>query len=179
MCLADLAPFYQAVGATTLYTIGLFGYLYEYLPAPLVLPGFVYASAIATMAITSICSPLQPSSKAGNLAATWSKLSGVVGALIFVVSDSVLAVNKARQTRTVERGAAAANSVEPTLLTSPAPLAQFAFPLPGGKDIVMATYYAGQIGITLSAWGAKEVVRDVPVPMPAGVAKEKRAKKAD
>ena len=228
MRLTDLPQYYHAIGAISLYAIGLFGYLYAFLPMPLVGPVFIYASVIATMAITSICRPLPSGSKGTSLATTWSKYSGIAGALIFVVSDSVLAVNKVRQ-RHLRTGAAVGPAgvtiatedvasggtcvvawsamevrqhvgTQPALsVDSPTPgshadttrpsrescraSSQFAFPVAAGKDIVMATYYAGQIGITLSAWGAKEVVRDAtqPAPAPAGAAKDKgkRAKKAD
>lgn len=52
---------------------------------------------------------------------TWTKLSACIGAVLFVVSDMTIAVNK------------------------------FCFPVPCSRTIIMATYYAAQMLISLSA----------------------------
>lgn len=116
---SDILPL--AIGSMAAYALGMFLFLMPHLPAALLGPVAVYAAVIAAMAVCALSRPAPTTSHKGR----WSKMSGVVGALTFVVSDSVLAVNK------------------------------FAFPVPAGKDIVMVTYYLGQIGITLSIWGTR------------------------
>jgi len=134
MQLADLKP--AAAIPILLYALGLFSYLYSHLPTVLVGPVLIYALVIGGMAITAVSRPVS-AELWRDATVRFSWLSGAFGALTFVASDSVLAVNK------------------------------FAFKVPAGKDIVMATYYIGQLGIALSVWGAREVKREPKAAKPA------------
>ena len=66
------------------YAIGIFFYLQPTLPSELFAPVFVYAAVIATMATLALSRPLPDPPTSFNL--RFSKLSGVVGALVFIVS---------------------------------------------------------------------------------------------
>lgn len=57
---------------------------------------------------------------------TWTKLSACIGSVLFMVSDLTIAVNK------------------------------FCFPVPYSRVIIMATYYAAQMLIALSAVESKD-----------------------
>eukprot|EP00327_Prymnesium_parvum_P007473 CAMPEP_0182814940 /NCGR_PEP_ID=MMETSP0006_2-20121128/10125_1 /TAXON_ID=97485 /ORGANISM="Prymnesium parvum, Strain Texoma1" /LENGTH=262 /DNA_ID=CAMNT_0024941105 /DNA_START=3 /DNA_END=791 /DNA_ORIENTATION=- len=117
-----------AAAPVVAYALGLSAYLSAYLPALLVGPVLLYAAVIAAMALSSLCRALA----LPDFASRCSYYSGVAGALVFVVSDSVLAVNK------------------------------FAFAVPAAHGVVMATYYLGQLLITLSVWGARAPVGSAP-----------------
>jgi uncharacterized membrane protein YhhN len=101
-----------AVPAALLYI------LWPTLPADLVGPVVVYAVVIATMALLSMSRP----AGAGSGVSTRSWWLAVIGAAVFVCSDSILAVDK------------------------------FRAPLPLGKLWVMLTYYAAQVLSASSAW---------------------------
>nr|XP_033784814.1 lysoplasmalogenase-like protein TMEM86A isoform X2 [Geotrypetes seraphini] len=94
----------------------LYTFLYSYLSGPFTYLVAVYTALIAFMgwrAIAGIqlCNDLW----------TWTKLSACIGAVLFIVSDLTIAVNK------------------------------FCFPVPCSRAIIMATYYAAQMLIALSA----------------------------
>uniref|UniRef100_A0A8B9QPM4 lysoplasmalogenase n=1 Tax=Anas platyrhynchos TaxID=8839 RepID=A0A8B9QPM4_ANAPL len=78
-----------------------YAFLYSYLSGP-----FTYL-----VAVYILCNDLW----------TWTKLSACIGAMLFMVSDLTIAVNK------------------------------FCFPVPYSRVIIMATYYAAQMLIALSA----------------------------
>lgn len=91
------------------YAAGVFAVLYPHLPPALVAPVAGYALTIAAMATTALGQP------------DGARLAGV-GALSFVVSDTVLAYDR------------------------------FVRPLgPLAKYVIMLTYYGGQLGIAASA----------------------------
>lgn len=100
------------------YVLCVFLVLQPHLPTALLAPVFIYACAIGWMVVLA-CSR-QPAGTHSQ----WSKRSAVCGALIFTVSDTVLALNK------------------------------FVSPIQGAKGIVMATYFLGQAAIAASARGA-------------------------
>ncbi|OXB74136.1 UNVERIFIED_CONTAM: hypothetical protein H355_004473 [Colinus virginianus] len=93
-----------------------YAFLYSYLSGPftylvavyIALIGFMGWRAVAGM---QLCNDLW----------TWTKLSACIGAMLFMVSDLTIAVNK------------------------------FCFPVPYSRVIIMATYYAAQMLIALSA----------------------------
>uniref|UniRef100_A0A8C3STF6 lysoplasmalogenase n=1 Tax=Chelydra serpentina TaxID=8475 RepID=A0A8C3STF6_CHESE len=85
----------------TLVSSFCYTFLYSYLSGP-----FTYL-----VAVYILCNDLW----------TWTKLSACIGAVLFMVSDLTIAVNK------------------------------FCFPVPYSRAIIMATYYAAQMLIALSA----------------------------
>ncbi|XP_050192808.1 lysoplasmalogenase-like protein TMEM86A isoform X1 [Myiozetetes cayanensis] len=93
-----------------------YAFLYSYLSGPftylvavyIALIGFMGWRAVAGM---QLCNDLW----------TWTKLSACIGAMLFMVSDLTIALNK------------------------------FCFPVPYSRFIIMATYYAAQMLIALSA----------------------------
>lgn len=90
--------------------------LYSYLSGPFTYLVGVYTALIAFMgwravAGIQLCNDLW----------TWTKLSACIGAVLFIVSDLTIAVNK------------------------------FCFPVPRSRVIIMVTYYAAQMLIALSA----------------------------
>nr|XP_009933631.1 PREDICTED: lysoplasmalogenase-like protein TMEM86A [Opisthocomus hoazin] len=93
-----------------------YAFLYSYLSGPftylvavyIALIGFMGWRAVAGM---QLCNDLW----------TWTKLSACIGAMLFMVSDLTIALNK------------------------------FCFPVPYSRVIIMATYYAAQMLIALSA----------------------------
>ncbi|MBN3277427.1 TM86A protein, partial [Polyodon spathula] len=90
--------------------------LYSYLSGPFTYLVAVYIALIGFMgwralAGVQLCDDLW----------TWTKLSACLGAMLFMVSDLTIAVNK------------------------------FCFPVPYSRAIIMATYYAAQMLIALSA----------------------------
>lgn len=98
--------------------VSSFGYtfLYSYLSGPFTYLVAVYIALIGfmgwrAMAGVQLCNDLW----------TWTKLSGCIGSVLFMVSDLTIAVNK------------------------------FCFPVPYSRVIIMATYYAAQMLIALSA----------------------------
>lgn len=56
----------------------------------------------------------------------WTKMSACFGAALFYLSDNIIAINK------------------------------FCFPVPGARALIMTTYYAGQMGIAVSAFNLEE-----------------------
>jgi len=74
--------------ALAVYAGSMFLYLRPHLPAELVVPVFLYAVTIGTMAVVSLCRRPPPGPHAG-----WSRWCGAAGALIFVASDSILSIN--------------------------------------------------------------------------------------
>ena len=96
-----------AAGGFFGYGIGVVGVLWGSLPGPLKAPVCVYATAIALMAMTA-WSRRRAAGGSGRVA--------LIGALLFVVSDTVLAVNKFI----------------------------YAKQMPYAKWIIMATYYGAQ-----------------------------------
>ena len=108
-------PYAAAAGGAFLgYGVSVVGILWGHLPSPLKAPVVVYATAIATMGYTAWNR---------RRAAGGSGRAALLGALLFVVSDTVLAVNKF----------------------------MYAKQLPYAKPIIMATYYAAQLYIAQSA----------------------------
>lgn len=97
------------------YYIGIMNVLIPSMEAELVAPVLVYGVAISTMIFLAFLRFLSP--KTCN---DTSKLCSLIGSLVFVVSDSILALNK------------------------------FAFVIPHGHYYVMLTYYFGQTFIAAS-----------------------------
>jgi uncharacterized membrane protein YhhN len=95
------------------FSLGMLRYLWPHVAA-LRVPVTVYVAALATMAWCAIARALSPGAPAGATA-------GAVGAVSFLVSDGVLAVDR------------------------------FARPFAGAYGVVMATYYAAQLLIAASA----------------------------
>lgn len=114
------------------YVGGVVAYLKPGLPADLVAPVAVYATAIGAMVYTAVA--------ASAPALPGAAQAGALGALLFAVSDTVLAVN--------EFG----------------PPGVQAAVRPYAKTAVMVTYYAAQAAIACS------VVWLAPVPTPAAAA---------
>lgn len=56
----------------------------------------------------------------------WTRMSACFGAALFYLSDNIIAINK------------------------------FWFPVPGARALIMTTYYAGQMGIAVSAFNIEE-----------------------
>lgn len=90
--------------------------LYPYLSGPFTYLVAVYVAIIGFMAWRAIAGV-----QLSNDLWTWTKLSACLGAVLFMVSDLTIAVNK------------------------------FCFPVPYSRAIIMATYYAAQMLIALSA----------------------------
>lgn len=86
------------------------------------IPVAVYAAVIAMMAASAMCRKCGDPSSSERFAFSWK--AGTFGAWIFVLSDTLIAVNK------------------------------FLFPLPNAKIFIMITYYTAQLLIALSARGA-------------------------
>ncbi|XP_006133507.3 lysoplasmalogenase TMEM86A isoform X1 [Pelodiscus sinensis] len=100
----------------TLVSSFCYTFLYAYLSGPFTYLVAVYIALIGFMgwraiAGVQLCNDLW----------TWTKLSACIGAVLFMVSDLTIAVNK------------------------------FCFPVPYSRAIIMATYYAAQMLIALSA----------------------------
>lgn len=96
--------------------------LYPYLSGPFTYLVAVYIALIGFMGWRAIAG-LQ----LANDLWTWTKLSACLGAVLFMVSDLTIAVNK------------------------------FCFPVPHSRAIIMATYYAAQMLIALSAVECQDV----------------------
>lgn len=96
--------------------------LYPYLSGPFTYLVAVYIALIGFMGWRAIAG-LQLT----NDLWTWTKLSACLGAVLFMVSDLTIAVNK------------------------------FCFPVPHSRAIIMATYYAAQMLIALSAVECQDV----------------------
>ncbi|MEQ2201491.1 Lysoplasmalogenase-like protein tmem86a, partial [Xenoophorus captivus] len=96
--------------------------LYPYLSGPFTYLVAVYTALIGFMGWRAIAG-LQ----LANDLWTWTKLSACLGAVLFMVSDLTIAVNK------------------------------FCFPVPHSRAIIMATYYAAQMLIALSAVECQDV----------------------
>lgn len=90
--------------------------LYPYLSGPFTYLVAVYVALIGFMGWRAIAGV-----QFANDLWTWTKLSACLGAVLFMVSDLTIAVNK------------------------------FCFPVPYSRAIIMATYYAAQMLIALSA----------------------------
>ncbi|XP_072525288.1 lysoplasmalogenase TMEM86A isoform X2 [Salminus brasiliensis] len=90
--------------------------LYPYLSDPFTYLVAVYIALIGFMGWRAIAGV-----QLANDLWTWTKLSACLGAVLFMVSDLTIAVNK------------------------------FCFPVPHSRAIIMATYYAAQMLIALSA----------------------------
>lgn len=104
------------------YGAGLVSYMWEHIPADLKVPVIAYATVICLMAFRAVSRHYTtPYSRPGAA----SFITGAAGALLFVVSDSVLALNKF--------------------------LPQPVLPAPYGRLAVMVTYYAAQLLIAASA----------------------------
>jgi uncharacterized membrane protein YhhN len=110
--------FSQAPWVLMLVGAYYFGIMYVLLPnmeKDLVVPVMVYGGAISTMLFLSIMRFFSTSS-----CRTGSRVCSLVGSLFFVVSDSILAINK------------------------------FSYPFPEAHTIIMITYYLGQTFIGAS-----------------------------
>lgn len=106
----------RAGAVVALISSFLYSLLCIYLTGPFVYLVAAYTALIAFMgwraiAGVQLCNDLW----------TWTKLSACIGAILFIVSDLTIAVNK------------------------------FCFPVPCSRAIIMATYYAAQMLISLSA----------------------------
>jgi len=109
---------------TNPYFIGCYAYavlicyiIIDGVPSSLVIPIIIYAFTIASMTYTSLKRVGMPNSS------IFSQKSAALGALIFALSDSILAVNK------------------------------FRAKILGGKYMIMITYYSALICITMSCYG--------------------------
>ncbi|CAB1323654.1 unnamed protein product [Coregonus sp. 'balchen'] len=96
--------------------------LYPYLSGPFTYLVGVYIALIGFMGWRAVAG-LQ----LANDLWTWTKMSACLGAVLFMVSDLTIAVNK------------------------------FCFPVPHSRAIIMATYYAAQMLIALSAVECQDV----------------------
>lgn len=96
--------------------------LYPYLSGPFTYLVAVYVALIGFMGWRAVAG-LQ----LANDLWTWTKLSACLGAVLFIVSDLTIAVNK------------------------------FCFPVPYSRAIIMATYYAAQMLIALSVVECQDV----------------------
>lgn len=85
----------EVVVPVCLYGLAFVWYVHSYLSMSLLLTVSVYTIVVGTAAVASLC---RPSTK-GNFATYWSKSSGTVGTLLFVLSHSVLVLNKVRLSR--------------------------------------------------------------------------------
>ncbi|KAL0967850.1 hypothetical protein UPYG_G00258190 [Umbra pygmaea] len=101
-----------------IFVVSAFSYalLYPYLLGPFTYLVGVYIALIGFMGWRAVAG-LQLT----NDLWTWTKMSACLGAVLFIVSDLTIAVNK------------------------------FCFPVPYSRAIIMATYYAAQMLIALSA----------------------------
>lgn len=106
------APFLAAAAPFALAATALVAWLWPKLPARLKAPVAVYAAALSTMAAVALARALASSGPGAWGAAT--------GALVFVVSDALLAADR------------------------------FRGPIPFARPAVLATYYAAQLAIALS-----------------------------
>ena len=113
---AAVAAFYYGFG------LGMFLYLKPHLETALVVPVLVYAMVISSMGYAAHSRSGGPPSDTALSPA--SKAHGLNGALLFILSDTVLSVNK------------------------------FVRPLPYGHLAIMVTYFLGQLGIMKSATSA-------------------------
>lgn len=104
--------------------IGLVYILWPHLPADMRIPVIAYASVIATMAVLAVS--LRADAAAG--VTTAAARNAALGALVFVVSDSILAIDRFRAA------------------------------LPLGKLLVMLTYYAAQLLTFASAQGVEAAI---------------------
>lgn len=96
--------------------------LYPYLSGPFTYLVGVYIALIGFMGWRAVAG-LQ----LANDLWTWTKMSACLGAVLFMVSDLTIAVNK------------------------------FCFPVPHSRAVIMATYYAAQMLIALSAVECQDV----------------------
>ncbi|GFR73429.1 lysoplasmalogenase-like protein TMEM86A [Elysia marginata] len=98
-------------------TIGVlvYSYLQQYLSGMMVFLAPLYMTLICTMAWRAVARV-----EIYDDLWTWTKLCGCVGAVCFMISDLVIAIN------------------------------MFAVAVPGAHQIIMLTYYAAQFGISLS-----------------------------
>jgi uncharacterized membrane protein YhhN len=109
-----------ALGAGVLaLPAGLVYYLYPFLPADMRIPVVVYASAIGSMGYCALTRRAAGDSESAVTA--WH--ASAAGALLFLVSDAILAVDR------------------------------FAHPFYNAKLAVMVTYYLAQLAIAASAFG--------------------------
>lgn len=72
--------------------MGYFVFLYPFLSTYQLLPVFVYIAVVTLMVATSLCQP----ALSQTFSYEWSRKSAMAGALIFVLSDCLLAITKVR-----------------------------------------------------------------------------------
>ncbi|XP_071809776.1 lysoplasmalogenase TMEM86A-like isoform X1 [Asterias amurensis] len=102
----------------------LYAALYPGLKGPLIYLSIFYGLLIVTMLWRAVARM--------NIAAlSWTKSCACIGALLFVISDTVLAINK------------------------------WTVPVPYGQHIIMITYYTAQLGIALSVVPELEKIAEV------------------
>lgn len=106
------APFVAAAAPFALAATALVAWLWPKLPTGLKAPVAVYAAALSSMAAVALARAL-----ASSGAGAWG---AATGALVFVVSDALLAADR------------------------------FRGPIPFARPAVLATYYAAQLAIALS-----------------------------
>ncbi|XP_039592186.1 lysoplasmalogenase-like protein TMEM86A [Polypterus senegalus] len=112
-----MKPLNLPVGLVIAMVSGVsYALLYSYLAGPITYLVAVYIGIIGFMGWRAIAGV-----QLANDLWTWTKLSACLGAMLFMVSDLTIAVNK------------------------------FCFPVPHSRAIIMATYYAAQMLIALSA----------------------------
>lgn len=99
------------------YAVFMCWYLMDGIPSGLVIPVIMYAFTIASMGYTALKRIDMPNSS------PFSQKAGAIGAAIFVLSDTILAINK------------------------------FSWRVPYGKWFIMLTYYFAQICISMSCFG--------------------------
>lgn len=105
---------------------GLFVYYicYPGLQGKLVIAVLIYGIVITGMlwrAITCVQNQIEE-----NGLCRWTRMSACFGAVMFYISDNIIALNK------------------------------FCFPIPWSRALIMTTYYAGQMGIAVSAFNIEE-----------------------
>jgi len=96
------------------FSVGMFLFLRPHLDADFVIPVAMYSFVIGSMGAFASSRFLHGQTD------SFSRMAGLLGALSFILSDSILAVNKFRS------------------------------PIPQAKTLVMVTYYLGQLGICMS-----------------------------
>jgi alkenylglycerophosphocholine hydrolase len=104
----------------TIFALGMIFVLFPHLDEDLKIPVCVYACVIGMMAGVALCRDSPSDDKSVRLEFNTSYVLGVLGAIVFVISDTTIAVDK------------------------------FMFTIPNAKIFIMVTYYLAQLGIAMS-----------------------------
>ena len=109
----------------TVFALGMIFVLFPHLDEDLKIPVCVYACVIGMMAGVALCRVAPSNDKSVEF--NTSYVLGVLGAIVFVISDTTIAVDK------------------------------FMFAIPNAKIFIMVTYYLAQLGIAMSVHDAEPV----------------------